>query len=47
MEKGFTKVQLQNKLNALKKFNPAYLNFIGTIDRDNAIKRITKKLEKL
>ena len=47
MEKGFTKEQLEKKLEALKAFNPEYLNMIGCIDRENAIKRITKKLKNL
>ena len=44
MEKGFTLEQLKNKLDALEKFPPEYLNFIGCINRTNAIKRIRKKI---
>jgi len=45
MEPGYSKEQLQKKLNSWIAFNPNHLNFIGKINRQNTIKRITKKLK--
>ena len=45
MESGFTKEQLQVKLDALKAFPEECLNFIGKQNRTLAIARITKKIE--
>lgn len=45
MESGYTKEQLEEKLQALKDFPSEYLNFIGKTDVYLGIKRIERKLK--
>lgn len=45
MEKGYSKDQLQEKLDAWKKIPWNYLSGFGRINKHNSIQRIEKKLK--